>query len=216
MNPVFELIKKDILLEWRQRYAINGILLHVISSVFVVFLSVKMINPATWNALFWLILLFTSVSAVAKSFISESKGRQLYYYGIANAQSVILSKTIFNSLLMLVISMICLVVFITLMENPVQDMIHYVLATLLGCIGFSATFTMLSSIASKSGNSNLLMPVLSFPIIIPMLLVLIRACKNSMDALDASLIWPHLFVLLAIDVVVIALAYILFPFLWKD
>lgn len=216
MQHIINLIKKDILLEWRQRYAINGIFLHVISSVFVVFLSVKIINPPTWNALFWLILLFTSVSAVAKSFIAESKGRQLYYYGIANAQAIILSKTIFNVILMLVISMICLAVFVVLMGNPVEDMVHYVLATLLGCVGFAATFTMLSSIAAKAGNSNLLMPVLSFPIIIPILLVLIRACKNAMDGLDASLIWPHLFVLLAIDVIVIALAYILFPFLWKD
>ncbi len=216
MQHFIHLIKKDILLEWRQRYAINGILLHVISSVFVVFLSVKVLNPPTWNALFWLILLFTSVSAVAKSFIAESKGRQLYYYGIASAQDIIISKTVFNILLMLVISIICLLVFMTLMGNPIQSMLFYIPAMLIGCVGFAATFTMLSSIASKSGNSNLLMPVLSFPIIIPMLLVLIRASRNAMDGLDPSKIWPHLLVLFAIDFVVIALAYILFPFLWKD
>ncbi|MEI6509004.1 MAG: heme exporter protein CcmB [Bacteroidota bacterium] len=216
MQHFIHLIKKDILLEWRQRYAINGILLHVISSVFVVFLSVKVLNPPTWNALFWLILLFTSVSAVAKSFIAESKGRQLYYYGIASAQDIIISKTVFNILLMLVISIICLLVFMTLMGNPIQSMLFYIPAMLIGCVGFAATFTMLSSIASKSGNSNLLMPVLSFPIIIPMLLVLIKASRNAMDGLDPSKIWPHLLVLFAIDFIVIALAYILFPFLWKD
>jgi heme exporter protein B len=81
---------------------------------------------------------------------------------------------------------------------------------------FAPIFTILSSIASKAGNSNLLMPVLSFPIIIPMLLVLIKASKKAMDGLDVSVIWPDLFVLLAIDIIVIALAYILFPFLWKD
>ena len=210
------LIKKDLLLEWRQRYAINGILLHVISSVFVVFLSIKVLTPPTWNALFWLILLFTSVSAVAKSFIAESKGRQLYYYGISSAQEIILSKTIFNILLMIVISLICLLVYVTLMGNPIQDMPTYIVAMLLGCIGFAATFTVLSSIASKAGNSNLLMPVLSFPLIIPMLLVLIKASKKAMDGLDIYVIWPDLFVLLAIDIIVIALAYILFPFLWKD
>jgi heme exporter protein B len=87
---------------------------------------------------------------------------------------------------------------------------------LLGCAGFAASFTFLSSIASKAGNGNLLMPVLSFPIIIPMLLVLVKASKKAMDGLDPSLIWPDLLVLLAIDVLVIALAYLLFPFLWKD
>ncbi|MFI5222189.1 MAG: heme exporter protein CcmB [Bacteroidia bacterium] len=216
MKRIIELIKKDLLLEWRQRYAVNGILLHVISSVFVVFLCVKVLNPPTWNALFWMILLFTSVSAVAKSFIAESKGRQLYYHGIASPQEVIISKTVYNILLMMVISVICLGVYFTLMGNPIQDFWNYFLAMLLGCIGFAATFTLISSIASKAGNSNLLMPVLSFPIIIPMLLVLIKATRNSMDGLDVSLIYPHLLVLFGIDVIVIALAYLLFPFLWKD
>jgi heme exporter protein B len=216
MEQILHLIKKDILLEWRQRYAINGIVLHVVSSVFVVFLAVKVINPPTWNALFWIIMLFTSVSAVAKSFIAESKGRQLYYYGIVNAQAVILSKTIFNILLMLLISLISFVVYITLMGNVVADILYYILAMLLGCIGFAAAFTMLSSISAKTGNSNLLMPVLSFPIIIPMLLVLIKTSKKAMDGLDISLIWPDLLVLLGIDFIIIALAYILFPFLWKD
>jgi heme exporter protein B len=216
MQHIIQLIKKDLLLEWRQRYAINGILLHVISSVFIVFLSVKVLTPPTWNALFWLIMLFTSVSAVAKSFIAESKGRQLYYYGIASAQAIILSKTIFNILLMMLISLICLLVYTTLMGNAVENISYYIIAMLLGCIGFAAAFTILSAISSKAGNGNLLMPVLSFPIIIPMLLVLIKASKKAMDGIDVSLIWPDLLVLLAIDLIIVALAYILFPFLWKD
>lgn len=216
MQHIIQLIKKDLLLEWRQRYAVNGILLHVISSVFIVFLSVKVLTPPTWNALFWLIMLFTSVSAVAKSFIAESKGRQLYYYGIASAQAIILSKTIFNILLMVLISFICLLVYTTLMGNAVENILYYIIAMLLGCVGFAAAFTILSAISSKAGNGNLLMPVLSFPIIIPLLLVLIKASKKAMDGIDVSLIWPDLLVLLAIDLIIVALAYILFPFLWKD
>lgn len=216
MKQVLYLIRKDLLLEWRQRYAVNGILLHVASSVFVVFLSVKVLNPPTWNALFWLILLFSSVSAAAKSFIAESKGRQLYYYGIATPQSVILSRILFNILLMLVISLLCFLIYTVLMGNPVQSPGLYLAAMLLGSSGFAAAFTMLSSIASKSGNGNLLMPVLSFPLIIPLLLVLIKASKKAMDGLDASLIWPDLLVLLAINVIMVALAWLLFPFLWRD
>jgi heme exporter protein B len=93
---------------------------------------------------------------------------------------------------------------------------YYILVMLLGCLGFSATFTLLSSIASKSGNGHLLMPVLSFPIIIPLLLVLIKASKKAMDGLDPSLLLPDLLVLLALNSIVIALSYVLFPYLWKE
>lgn len=215
-RELLALLKKDFTTEWRMRYAVNGILLHVISSVFLVFLSVKIMNGPTWNALFWLILLFSSVSAVAKGFVGEHKGRSLYYYGIASPQIIIVSKIIYNSFFMLLIACICFVVYITLLGNMAQSIGYYMLVMLLGCLGFSATFTLLSSIAAKSGNGHLLMPVLSFPIIIPLLLVLIKASKKAMDGLDPSLLLPDLLVLLALNCIVIALSYVLFPYLWKE
>ena len=74
-NEVKHLIAKEINLEWKQKYAFNGLLLYVISTVFVCYLSFKqIIDVPTWNALFWIIMLFASVNAIAKSFIQESKG----------------------------------------------------------------------------------------------------------------------------------------------
>jgi heme exporter protein B len=215
-KELIALLRKDLVTEWRLRYAVNGILLHVISSVFLVFLSVKVMNGPTWNALFWLILLFSSVSAVAKGFVGENKGRSLYYYGITSPQAIIVSKIIYNSIFMLLIACICFIVYITLLGNMAELIGYYILVMILGCLGFSATFTLLSSIASKSGNGHLLMPVLSFPIIIPLLLVLIKASKKAMDGLDPSLLLPDLLVLLALNSIVIALSYVLFPYLWKE
>lgn len=216
MKQIIALLKKDLLTEWRQRYALNGILLHVVASCFVVFLSVRVLAAPSWNAIYWIILLFTSVSAVAKSFIGESKGRQLYFYGIVSGQQIILSRMIYNTILMLVISFLSLVAYSIFMGNPVEHIGLYTAVILLGSAGFSATFTMLSSIAAKAGNSNLLMPVLSFPVIIPILLVAIKASKKAMDGLEPSLVYPDLLVLFAINLIVMVLAYILFPYLWKD
>ena len=216
INPVFALIKKDLVTEWRQRYAINGILLHTVSSAMVVFLSVKMLNAPTWNAVYWVVLLFASVSAVAKSFVSESSGRQLYYYGIVSAHQLILSKLIYNSLLTIVLALLCLFTYSLFLGFPVGHSTYFIGIMLLGAVGFSCTFTMLSSIAAKSGNGNLLMPVLSFPVIIPLLLVAIKASKKAVDGIDPSLITQDILVLLALNGLITGLAYILFPFLWKD
>jgi len=216
MNPIFALIQKDITIEWRQRYAINGILLHAISSTMVVFLSVKMLNAPTWNAIYWIVLLFSSVSAVAKSFVAESAGRQLYYYGIVSAQQLIISKLVYNALLTTLLAMLCLFTYSIFLGFPVQNIPYFLLIISLGAIGFSSTFTLLASIASKSGNGNLLMPVLSFPVIIPLLLVAIKAAKKAVDGIDPSLITKDLLVLLAINTLILTLSYILFPFLWKD
>jgi heme exporter protein B len=216
LKGIVALLRKDLMVEWRMRYAINGILLHVIASVFLVFLSVKVLNAPTWNALFWLILLFSSISAVAKGFIGENKGRLLYYYTLSSPQQMIVAKIIFNTVFMLIIACLCWAIYTLLLGNMAQNSVYYFLIMLLGCIGFSTTFTLLSSIAAKSGNGHLLMPVLSFPIIIPLLLVLIKASKKATDGLDTSLILPDLGVIMAINLIVIALSYVLFPYLWKE
>lgn len=210
------LLKKELTIEWRQRYAINGILLQVLSSVFVVYLAIKALNPNTWNGVFWLIMLFVSINAIAKSFIGEGKAKNLYYHGITNPRQLLFAKFLYNSLLNLILGIICLAGFSLWMGNPIIDKPLYYAATLLGCLGFASTFTMLSAIASKAGNSNLLMTVLSLPIIIPLLLILVKACKRAMDGLDASLIYNDLAVLLIFNFLIVALAWYLFPAVWKE
>src|SRR5688572_5280116 len=104
LHQVKHLFVKEFFLELRQKYAINGILLYVVSTIFISYLSFKRIlNPGVWNALFWIILLFASVNAASKSFIQESKGRLLYLYTVASPQAVILSKMIYNAFLIVVI-----------------------------------------------------------------------------------------------------------------
>lgn len=210
------LVRKEIVLEWRSKYAFNSILLYVISTIFVCYLSFRQINPVTWNALFWIIMLFASINAVSKSFSQESRGRQLYYYSIASAKAVILSKIVYNVLLMLLLSSIALFFYTLVFNNPLGDPLFYILSILIGSVSFAAVFTMISGIASKAGNSGSLMAILGFPVIIPLLMVLIKFSKNAMDGLPRSVSFDEIGVLLAIDVIVVTISLLLFPFLWRD
>ena len=211
------LIRKEIMLEWRSRYALNGILLYVVSTVFVCYLSFREIsNPPTWNALFWIIMLFASVNAITKSFMQESRGRQLYYYTITGPHAIIISKIIYNIFLMLLLSVIALGFYSLVFKNPVGDPLFYMLSVLLGSISFASVFTMISGIASKSGNGGALMAILSFPLVIPLLIVLIKLSKNALDGLDRSVSLDEIAILLAINVIVITTSLLLFPFLWRE
>ena len=211
------LIRKEITLEWRSKYAFNGILLYVVSTVFVCYLAFREISSApTWNALFWIIMLFASVNAITKSFIQESKARQLYYYTITGPQAIIISKIIYNIFLMLLLSVIALGFYILVFKNPLGDPLFYLLSVLLGSISFASVFTMISGIASKANNSGALMAILSFPVIIPLLIVLIKLSKNAMDGLDRSVSYNEIGVLLAINVIVVTTSLLLFPYLWRD
>ncbi|MGK6351768.1 heme exporter protein CcmB [Parapedobacter sp. DT-150] len=215
-HEVKSLIRKDMILEWRSKYAINGILLYVVSTVFVCYQAFKSVDPITWNALFWIIMLFASVNAINKSFVQESRGRQLYYYTIASAKAIILSKIIYNMFVMLLLSAIAYLFYSIIFQNPLGDPALYLMAVILGSIGFASVFTMVSGISAKAGNNSTLMAVLSFPIIIPLLLVLIKVSKNAMDGLERSVSYDELAVLAAINVISIAISLLLFPYLWRD
>jgi len=223
-NQTWNLLKKEILLEWRSKYAFNGVLLYVVSTVFVCYISFHLSPgfsgsagyPIVWNILFWIIILFASVNAIAKSFIQENKGRLLYYYTIASPQAIILSKTIYNILLMSLLSILALLVYLLFFPNNVGDPLFYFLAVLLGSVSFSTVFTMISAIASKAGNNGTLMAILSFPVIIPVILLLIRISKSAMDGIERSLIYSNIGILFAINVIVIATSLLLFPYLWRD
>jgi heme exporter protein B len=211
------LIKKEMTLEWRQKYALNGILLYVVSAVFITYLSVQgNLSIPTWNALYWIIILFSSVNAVAKSFVQEHQGRQLYYYMIASPEAIIISKIIYNAMLTLVLALLGYLVFSIILGNPVDDQGLFILNLILGALGFSACLTMVSGIASKAGNNATLMAILSFPIIIPILLMAINISKNAIDGLDRGVSYDKLLTLLAINAIITAVAYILFPYLWRS
>ncbi|HSZ26097.1 MAG TPA: heme exporter protein CcmB, partial [Cytophagaceae bacterium] len=174
------------------------------------------INPLTWNAVLWIVLLFASVNAVAKSFLQEKSGRMLYYYTLASPQAIILSKVIYNTGLLLLLSSISYFFYSIVLGNPVQDKILFFINILIGSVGFATTFTMISAIASKADNSSTLMTILGFPIIIPMLLMLMKVSKSAIDGLALSVSYDELIILGALNVMMVALAYILFPYLWRS
>ncbi len=195
-------------------------LLYVISTVFICYLSFGLkrnqLTPIVWNTLFWIIILFAAVNAIAKSFSQERYGRLIYYYNLCSPQAIILSKIIYNSFVMLFLASVGFVFYTFVMGNPVGDMSLYMVCIILAAIGFASVLTLIAGIASKADNSATLMAVLSFPIILPMLLMTIRLAKNAMDGLDWSVSHDEMITLLSIDLIVITLSYLLFPYLWRS
>jgi heme exporter protein B len=217
LTETLELFAKEIRLEWRRRYALSGVLLYVVSTVFIVYIIVgEKIGPAIWAALFWIIVLFASVNAVAKSFVQENVQRQLYYYTLASPSSVILSKMMYNSLLLLFISLLSFFAFSFIMDSPVKHYGLFVFILIMGSIAFAITFTFISAISSKAAQSATLMAILSFPLVIPILMTLTRLTKISLRLMTDTAYYKDIFILLSIDMILGALVFVLFPYLWRD
>lgn len=218
-KTVISLLKKDLLLELRQQHTFYGILLYIAATVFVLFLSLPddPIDANIWNALFWVIQLFVCVNAVAKSFLQESRGRMLYYYSIVSPVEFVLSKIIYNIVIMLAMSAISLLLFFIFLRNPLSNSLQFLGIVLLGGGSISLVFTLMSAIAAKAQQNAALVAILGFPIILPQLLLMMRLSKAAFNEIfrDGAVMQLCLLIV-GLDALIIALAAVLFPYLWKD
>lgn len=217
IKPVFTLLKKDILLELRQQHTFYGVLLYIASTIFVLYLSIDEPGSNVWNGLFWVIQLFVCINTVAKSFLQESRGRMLYFYSIASPVQFIISKLIYNIILMILMSILSLFLFFIFLKNPVSDTFRFTGIVVLGGVGISMVFTLMSAIAAKAQQNAALIAILGFPVILPQLLLLMRLSKTAFaEVFKEGAVLQLSLLIVGLDVLVIAMAVVLFPYLWKD
>jgi len=216
MDKIITLIRKDVLLEIRQQYTFYGILLYVASTIFVLYLAMGTPDEKVWNGLFWMIQLFICVNAVAKSFLQETRGRMLYFYSIAGARDFVIAKLIFNVCLMLVMSIVSLLLFQLLLGDPVQNPLKFAGIVCLGGSSLSLVFTFLAAIAARAQQNAAMMAIMGFPLIVPQVLLLMRISNTAFSDIIQGGFSQMILLLVALDILVVVLATILFPFLWKD
>ncbi len=219
-KEISALITKDIRLEWRNKYALNGIVLYVFCTIFICYLAFKVkskaIDPETWNTVFWIILIFSAVNSIVKTFIQESQDRFYYYYQTCSPIAIIISKMIYNIILMMSLGLIAFFFYSLVLGNPLEDIILFLLIIFLAAISFSVSLSLISGIASKTGNASTLMVILGFPIVIPILLILIKLSEYALTGIESAQITQYISQLIGINLILATLSYLLFPYLWRS
>lgn len=217
MSKIFTLLKKDFLLELRQQHTFFGILLYVASTIFVLYLAMGQPESTAYNGIFWMIQLFVCVNAVAKSFLQESRARMLYFFSITSPVNFIIAKLIYSTVIMLLMVFVSLLLFGILLGNPVNNYFQFMAIACIGGVSLSLVFTLMAAIAAKAQQNAAVMAILGFPLVIPQLLLLIRLSKAAFgEVFREGALLQILLLLIALDILVVALAIVLFPFLWKD
>jgi len=178
LQQVKELILKDIRLNWRERYALYSMLLYVLSTSYVAFLSFEgVISENSWVALFWIIVLFAAINASLQSFKAELNRQALFFYTLAKPRAIILAKTLYNSGLLIILTIISYFIYSIFLGNPITANLSFILCIILGSSALASVLTLVAAIAAKTNNSAGLMAVLSMPLLFPLLLNLIKPSK---------------------------------------
>jgi heme exporter protein B len=210
------LIKKEFMLEFRQKASLGGVLVYVVATIFISALSFnKIIAPTTWNALFWIIFLFSAITICGKSFARENGGAALNNYVLYNPFVFIGSKLVYNFVFLFSVSLITLFFYSWFIGFMISNFGLFLLVLFLASAGFSGILTLMSAIASRAENNFTLVSILSFPVLIPVLVMVLRLSKQAIDGLSWSVSYDFLMILSAINVIAIVLTLLLFPYLWR-
>jgi heme exporter protein B len=195
LKPVFSLLKKDLLLELRQQHTLYGILLYIASTIFVLSLSVDELDAKVWNGLFWVI----------------------YYYTIVSPVAFIIAKLLYNTCIMLAMSLVSLVLYAFFINNPLSNAMQFTGIVIIGGGSISLVFTLMSAIAAKASHNAALMAILGFPVILPLLLLLMRLSRTAFnEVFKEGAVLQLTGLIIGLDALIVAMAVILFPYLWKE
>ncbi len=217
LRIVKNLLLLEFTLEWREKHQLFSLLLYMLTSVYVAYQVFHgQVEDTTWNALFWIILIFGSITTLTRSFQRETKHRFYFYYQWTHPLNYILSKIVFNSVLMLIISLLNLGLFLLFFNTQPENIWMYLLAISAGGIALATSLTLVAAIAAKSEGNTALMAILSFPVLMPQILVLSRLSDLALLGVQWGDFNPYLIATLALDVATVTLSYLLFPYLWAD
>ena len=216
VNKVKQIILKDWKVESRQSFAMYGILLFVATIVFIIFKSFNSINPREWSVLIWIVLLFSGLNAVMKSFLQEKQETWAYYYTLYDPIDIFLSKLLYNFLFLSVIFILIIGLMSVFMGYPIGISSLFYTGSTLGLLGISTVFTFISLVSSSvQGSQNTLMAVLSLPLILPIILIALKVTQVSAGLMVDTTVYTDVWLLVGIDILLFGAVLILFPYLWR-
>ena len=219
LKNIFTILYKDYRIELSQSHLFFSVVLYLLSSIYIIYIAFQPLgisNVETWVSIFWVIILFAAITVVSKSFFQESYKRNYYYYYLFTPDELIFSKLIYNFIFLFFVSIFSFIFFSFFIGNIIQSSIFFVTLLLLGSLSISNCLTLVSAIGYQVKNNSIIISVLSFPVIIPILLILIKISKLSSLEFSFNLIQDDIYLLILLNIIMISITKVLFNFLWRN
>ncbi|AEN74319.1 cytochrome c-type biogenesis protein CcmB [Rhodothermus marinus SG0.5JP17-172] len=221
LRGFWAVFEKDIKLELRARYAINMLLLFALGALVVMAFAVgpTPLSARVQAALLWTVLLFAAAVGLGRAFISEEeRGTMLLLQLNLRPGAVYAGKLLVNFVLLLALNLVAVGAFAVLLRVQVAWPGLLALTLLLGSIGLAGATTLLSAlIARAAGGRGALLPVLLFPVLVPLLLSAVEATRSALLVAEGwTAATDELLTLVGFGGAVITAAVLLFDYIWLD
>lgn len=212
--------RKDTASELRTRYALNALFLFTVTTLSIILFSFQSATvPAQVHAgLLWVLIFFAAMSGLSRAFITEEDRGTILLLKLSTVSTpVYYGKLLFNVLLLLALTAVLTVMYALVVPGFVVEGIWTLCTALfLGTVGLASASTIIGALIAKANARGTLYPVLSFPIVLPLLLTVIRATATAMEDPSWGAAGEEYRVLISYIVAINAASYLVFDFIWKD
>jgi heme exporter protein B len=219
-NPVIVIFLKDVRSELRTRYALNALVMFVLTTLSIILFSIgsENVSPEVLSGVLWIIIFFSSMSGLSRTFVSEEeRGTVMTLQLLARPLQIYYGKLLFNTFLMFLINILAVTLYVIFISSfTVRSYDVFALTIILGTLGLASAATIIAAIIAKANSKGTLYPVLSFPILLPLILTVINATRLAVDGAPLLDAVSEFQVLVSYIVVMVTVSYLVFDYIWKD
>ncbi|MDQ3194081.1 MAG: heme exporter protein CcmB [Bacteroidota bacterium] len=219
MHTSLMIFKKDFTSELRTRYAINSLVMFVLVTISIIRFAIgdEKIDNEILTGLLWIVIFFSTTSGLSRVFVKEEeKETSLALKLSTDPSSVFVGKLIFNLVLTFILNILILILFIAITGYQIKNLSGFIITVLIGNIGLVSASTIIAAIISKANSKGTLYPVLSFPVLLPLLLTVINATSLASSGIDTERLSGEIQILISYSVVVTVASLMLFRYVWED
>lgn len=220
LSSTYALLVKDFQSELRTRYAVNALIMFVVTAVSVIVFALRSEQPdsGVLAGMFWVVVFFTAMSGLSRVFVSEEeRGTVLTLQLVATPSVVYFGKLLFNTVLTVSMILAVTVLYAVVFSGfVIRSPDIFFLTVLLGSLGLASASTIIAAIIAKANTRGTLYPVLSFPVLIVLLMTVMNATGKALDGEPFASAGPDFLVLVSYTMVMTGGSYLLFEYIWKD
>jgi heme exporter protein B len=220
VKVIGSIVWKDLVAELRSRELISAMLVFALLVILIFNFAIELqpnLRITITPGVLWVTFAFAGTLGLNRSLSVEKDRGCLDGLLLApvDRSAIYFGKALSNLAFMLIVAMIVLPVYSILYNINVINP-GLLLVVFLGSTGYSAVGTLLSSMAVQTRTREVLLPVLLFPVIVPVLLAAVKASGGFLQELPMNEIWPWLNILIAYDVIFTAVAFMVFEFVVEE
>ncbi len=220
LRSVAAVFDKDWRSELRTRYAISALLMFVVTTIAILMFSLgsEEAPQEVLSGMLWVVIFFAAMSGLSRTFVAEEeRGTTMTLQLLTSPGAVFFGKLLFNLVLVSGLSVFTVLLYALFINGfIIKNVLLFALTIALGSVGFSAAATIIAAIIAKAATRGTLYPVLSFPVLLPLLLAVINATRLAAEGAVLADAAGEFQLLISYIVVVVTASALVFEYVWKE